>query len=125
MRKAIVSNNPPTAAPDVAAEITAGHGLNLTNAAKQFPPYRGTQPVNPSTIWRWITEGIKLASGRRLRLEAIRLGGRWLTSVQAVQRFMQAQTPQFADEPPAPTPSAKKRRQSAASAARDLEQVGM
>src|SRR5262245_46496679 len=67
--------------------------LSLPQAARRFPPFRQDRPVNPSTVWRWISAGVKLPGGRRIRLGAIRLSGRWLTSVEAIERFITAQTP--------------------------------
>jgi len=45
--------------------------------------------IHPTTTWRWRTKGI-----RGLTLETRVLGGRTLTSVEAVHRFMDAQTDQ-------------------------------
>src|SRR5687768_8061925 len=95
---------------EVAAEITAGHGRSLSQAARLFPAYRGNRPVSPSTVWRWIFEGVRLADGSRLRLGAARIGGRWLTSAQAIQRFIEAQTPSFTDGDPAAAPRTARQR---------------
>jgi hypothetical protein len=65
--------------------------LSLTEAAKRFPPYRGNKDTaSPATIWRWINVGSRARSGEVVRLEACRIGGRWLTSVQALERFSAA-----------------------------------
>lgn len=77
--------------------------LGLAAAAQRLPPARGNRPVNSSTIWRWIKDGIKLSDGTTLRLEAVRLSGRWLTSVEALARFIDAQTPDLGEQP-APIP---------------------
>lgn len=45
------------------------------------------KPTHLSTAVRAITKGIKLPSGERVFLEALRLGGRWITSREAVERF--------------------------------------
>src|SRR5262245_24463868 len=71
--------------------------LSLTQAAKTLPPGRAGRPVSMSCMLRWVLEGVRLPSGERVRLEAIRLGGRWLTSKEALQRFADAQTPQLID----------------------------
>ena len=49
----------------------------------RLPPGRGGRPIHPGTVLRWIRRGV-----RGLRLEAVRLGGRWLTSEEAVERFL-------------------------------------
>jgi hypothetical protein len=43
------------------------------------------RPMHISTLARWRQAGI-----RGVRLEAIRLGGRWATSLEAVDRFITA-----------------------------------
>ena len=49
--------------------------------AKQLPRVDGKR-VSIPTIWRWATQGV-----RGVTLETIRLGGRYLTSLAAVERF--------------------------------------
>jgi Protein of unknown function (DUF1580) len=50
----------------------------------RLPLGRNGRPIHPSTILRWIHQGI-----RGVRLEAMRLGGRWMTSEEAIARFLQ------------------------------------
>jgi hypothetical protein len=78
-----------------------------------------------STVFRWILKGIPGPDGRRIRLEAVRIGGKWVTTHSAVQRFAQATTPKFdGDSIPAPrTPTARQR--ASEKAAKKLEQAGI
>jgi hypothetical protein len=102
--------------PPVEAEVLAGGGLGLLAAARKFPSYRNGRPVSASTIFRWISAGVRLSDGRRIRLEACRVGGRWLTSEAALARFVAAQRP---PEPLArETPSMRSPRQTRAAGAR-------
>jgi hypothetical protein len=78
--------------------------IGLAHAARRLPPGREDKPVSPSTIWRWVVEGVRLSDGSRLRLEAVRIGGRWVTSVEALSRFASRQTPGF---PSTPSPEAR------------------
>ena len=64
--------------------------LSLSQAARRVPPYRGRQTA-PSTVFRWLTAGVKLGDGTTLRLEGLRLAGRWLVSVEGLDRFLAAQ----------------------------------
>lgn len=73
-------------------DIQSENLISLSAAARLLPPNRGQRPVDPSCVLRWITDGVKVG-GKIVRLEAIRLGGRWLTSAEALQRFAEAQTP--------------------------------
>lgn len=115
----------PTNSPDVAAEIIAGHGRSLSQAARLFPAYRQSKPVAPSTVYRWIANGVRLPDGSHVRLEAVRLGGRWLTSTQAIERFISRQTPQFSDAP-TPAPRTVQQRQRATErAAKELNRIGI
>src|SRR5258708_3576071 len=90
---------------DIQNETTIG----LSAAARRLPPNRGGRPVHPSCALRWVTVGVRV-DGQVIRLEAIRLGGRWLTSVEALQRFAEAQTPQFGGVVPMPRPPASRQR---------------
>jgi hypothetical protein len=62
--------------------------LSLPAAARLFPGHRGGAAVNPSTVFRWVTKGVRVAGGQLVRLEAVRVGCRWLTSRGAVSRFV-------------------------------------
>jgi hypothetical protein len=113
--------------------------LDLTTAAKIIPPARGRrsdadpadepaprgEKTHISTILRWIMRGAKAPDGSRVRLEAVRLGGRWLTSREALQRFAEALTPRLdVAPPPVPRTSSRRRRESER-AAEDLAKLGL
>jgi hypothetical protein len=78
--------------PDVLAEIQSGGGLSLSAAGRLFPGHRGGEAVDPSTVFRWVVKGTRTAGGSVVKLEAVRVGGRWLTSRGAVARFVAALT---------------------------------
>lgn len=40
-----------------------------------------------SSLWRWITTGVKCRGGQRIHLEAVKLGGKLITSRQAIEAF--------------------------------------
>lgn len=105
---------------DLATEQT----ISLGQAARLLPPGRGGRPVTLSCVLRWILNGASSPSGELVRLEAIRIGGRWCTSTQALQRFAQALTPNLGDTPPSPRTSAARHRASDR-AAQHLEQIGI
>jgi hypothetical protein len=83
-------------------EVVAGDALTLSAAARLLPSHRGDGRVSATTIWRWITAGTRTSDGRTFRLEAARVGGRWLTSRAALARYAAALTPAAN---PTPTPS--------------------
>ena len=78
--------------PNVLSEIQAGGGLSLSAAGRLFPGHRGNGTVDPSTVFRWLTKGTRTPGGTVVKLEAVRVGGRWLTSRGAVARFVEALT---------------------------------
>jgi hypothetical protein len=72
-----------------APQILNGERLiSITAAGKLLPGMRENAHINSATVWRWIRRGAKSTSGEVIRLEAVRLGFRWLTSAEAVGRFV-------------------------------------
>src|SRR5262249_59910646 len=85
--------------------------VSFAQATRRFPSYRGAGRCSPATVWRWVVGGIKLADGTILKLEALRLASRWVTTEEAIDRFLLAQHEACAGEsagqtaPPVRTPS--------------------
>jgi len=73
--------------------------ISLSDAAKLLPAGRGGKGPYISTLLRWIVDGSKGPDGEVVRLEALRAGKRWITSKEALHRFMKRLTPQFGVEP--------------------------
>jgi hypothetical protein len=61
--------------------------ISAQEAARRYPPGRQGKPTHISTVIRHIIHGLKAADGRTIRLDGGRLGGRWVTSVEALGRF--------------------------------------
>lgn len=57
--------------------------LSVKQAAAMFCP-----PVSHDTAWRWMRQGLML-NGRIVKLEATRLGSRWMTTEEAIAKFLQ------------------------------------
>ena len=104
------------------------HLISLGQVARRIPPYRGCK-TNPSTIFRWLRDGVKLPNGTSLRLEGIRLAGRWLTSQEAVDRFLAEQNaacnPNAEPSVASPIRTAVKRRKASEEAAEELEKMSV
>jgi len=66
--------------------------IGVAEVARRFPSARGTGRVHPQTVVRWIRRGVKVAGGRSVKLEAVRVGHRWMTSEAAVKRFLTSAT---------------------------------
>jgi hypothetical protein len=106
-------------------DITRESTLSLAQAANLLPPGRGGAQPTLGCVLRWILKGAKSPSGEPVRLEAIRLGGRWLTSREALQRFAERLTPSLDGEPPAAPRTVGQRRRACERAARELEKLGI
>ena len=73
--------------------------LFVTEVPRHLPLGRNGRPVHPLTVLRWIRQGV-----RGVRLEALKLGGRWVTSKEALARFMaRLSNPSETASPPVPT----------------------
>jgi len=67
------------------------NALNLARAAQLIPPLHGKrQCAHPKTLTRWIRRGRIGADGARVCLEAILLSGCYVTSREALSRFLDA-----------------------------------
>lgn len=110
--------------PQVLNEIQSGEGLSLSAAGRLFPAHRGPGTVDPSTVFRWVTKGAKTPAGSLMKLEAVRVGGRWLTSRSALTRFVAALTAAVDPTPPPPPRSATERKKASDAAGKKLAQMG-
>lgn len=90
----------PTAGPDVTA-LEAGNTLAET---------AGKASVDVQTVRAWIHKGVSVA-GRRVKLAAIRVGGRWRVTPSALAKFLSDCNPQA---PTFANPTAEHRRRKAA-----------
>jgi hypothetical protein len=103
--------------------------IPLTEACRLVPPGRGGRQTHLSTILRWILKGSKGPGGHLIRLEAMRVGGRWMTSAAALQRFAEALTPHLAaDDGRAAVPSPRtpgQRQRASDRAGAELEKLGI
>ncbi len=105
------------------ADLLTEDVISLAAAGKLFPGSRGADRVNPSTVFRWATKGVRTAAGV-VKLESFRAGSRVFTTKQAVERFvaaLSAPTEPIAT-PVVRTPSA--RRKAADAAAEALKKLG-
>jgi hypothetical protein len=108
-----------SAIPDLLAETTLG----LSAAARRLPPLRGGRPVHAATLCRWIITGIRGPDGGRVRLEAVRVGGAWMTSLEALERFLAALSARAGDATAPRTPG--QRRRASEAAAKELKAAGI
>ena len=98
---------------------------SFSEAAKKIPAYRGTaEHADPSTVFRWANRGCRAADGSLVKLQVVRVGGRYLTSVEAIQRFFESLNTD-AVLPKARPRSATKRRRASQRASDELKAAGV
>lgn len=97
--------------------------LTTTQAAKAWPCSREGKKTHPQTILKFINHGAKSHDGRIAKLEAVRMGGHWVTSAEAIQRFAEALTGQVTVKAQVRTPSARLRK--AEKDGRELAKAGI
>jgi hypothetical protein len=97
--------------------------VTLHEAAQTFPSNRAGKKMNFSTVWRWGLKGVRAIDGRVVKLELARVGGRWLTSKEALQRFSAALAPTNDDAEPIRTPTTRRRESDATK--KKLKELGV
>jgi hypothetical protein len=111
---------------DTVSRIMSEGPQGLAALAKQYPCHRRAGSLTPQALWRWATRGIKTPDGRTVRLEVIKLAGRYLSSAKAVERFITSQSEGIPPIPlPTPSRSPSKRQRAATAAAEMLAEVGI
>lgn len=102
--------------------------LTFSEAAKALPRINGRKP-HASTLWRWARKGLF-----GIRLEVLRIGHRFCTSKQALERFAAAlaevelQPRKISIRPTVPKPRGrtdKQRARAIADAERRLREAGV
>ena len=88
--------------------------LTITQAAKRCP----ARP-HVATMWRWVLNGLD-----GVKLDSIKVGGKRLTSAEAISRFIAATTAQASGEP-LPSRSPKQRERAVEQAERELAAAGV
>ena len=98
------------------SEIDIDHEelLTVREAAKRCP----ARP-HVATMWRWILTGLD-----GVKLDSIKVGGKRLTSVESISRFIAATTAQASGEP-LPSRSPKQRERAVEQAERELAAAGV
>lgn len=113
--------------PEVLTEIQSGGGLSLSAAGRLFPGHRENSTVDPSTVFRWLTKGMRTEDGRVVKLEGVRVGARWVTTRGGIARFVAVLTAAANPTSVSSSPLSRKsstRRRAAQMAAEELKKLG-
>jgi hypothetical protein len=95
--------------------------LPFSKLASRFPGKQKSGRLHPDTLLRWHVAGLRSTTGARVRLRAVKVGGRWCSCRRWLKEF-------FAAVEGAPPPEIETRRQVAAreaEVAAQLERRGM
>jgi hypothetical protein len=102
--------------------LTDEHVVTFAEATAHLPKLNGKR-IHPSGLWRWARKGV-----RGVKLEACLLGGRFVTSIEALERFGKAlAATELPGAPPPPTKvrPARDRRRAIERARARLERAGI
>lgn len=106
-------------------ERILGEGpIGMSVAARRLGVYRQGKGMHPSNVTRMHHKGFRDAAGNVVKLEAIRLQGRLVTSWPAVVRYIQAQQVAASAENTIPPRSPAARTKASVEAGRRLEEMG-
>ena len=107
-------------------DITTESAIHLNEVARCVPPGRGGKKTHVSTVLRWIQRGARGPGGDRIHLEAVRVGGKWVTTREALQRFIARLTPRHDRDQSNPVDRNKRNSKNASERAGDeLDKIGI
>ena len=93
--------------------------------ARRLPGRKEGSHLHPAALYRWHKAGLLGADGKRVRLEAQRVGGHWCTTWRKLRAFFARLSGEKAAEAP-PIPATKKEiAQELARAEADLDRLGV
>lgn len=99
---------------------------SFSTLAKRFRSSRRDGCMTPQCLWRWHKKGAKRPDGSIVRLEAIVVSGRYLSSFAAIERYIAAQNESIACPPlPAAERNSDRRSKASAAAAANLSAAGI
>ncbi len=93
--------------------------ISFNEAAGRIPSYRPGRKTHVATLHRWAKDGV-----RGVKLDSARLGGRLVTSDEALQRFSDALS-QNPDASVPPVQSSAARTKAVERAERELDKIGI
>lgn len=100
-------------------ELSQETVLSFSEAAGRVPSFRPGRKTHVATLHRWAKQGV-----RGIKLDSARLGGRLVTSAEALQRFADALSATPAEPAPAIQPPAA-RRKAIERAESELDRIGI
>ncbi len=88
-----------TAVPQILKETV----VPLVQVPEAFPPDRFGRRPSYGAVWRWATTGRAGPDGQPVKLQVARLGRAWISSREAISRFVERVGGKAPNPEPAPT----------------------
>jgi hypothetical protein len=105
MRRLLTKSLQPLLDPPARDGVLGETRIFLLDAPANLPVGPSGRRIHHSTCLRWVLRGV-----RGVRLEAVRLGGRWVTSLEALDRFaLRVTATSSAPTPPSPATDRRRR----------------
>ena len=73
---------------EAARRVLAEATMTLDAATGEFGRHRGGKPPCLRTVMAWVRSGFRRPDGSRVYLDGVKVGARWVTSREAVARFI-------------------------------------
>lgn len=118
------THSAPVGAAALVERILSEGPVGMSGIARLCGSYRAGKPTHPSTVCRWAKQGVRLTDGRTVRLEAVSLNGRLVSSRAAFVRFLAAQQSLPAEATAANVRSPAQRQRASEQAKKELERLG-
>jgi Protein of unknown function (DUF1580) len=98
----------------------------LSSFQDRIPGHRKNSRLHPATLVRWCLRGVRLPDGSRVKLQAVRVGCRWLTTDAWFDKFITTLTEAYTGCEDTQSPrSPTQRRRAAEAADRELKAMGI
>src|SRR5262245_47910434 len=99
--------------------------ISLSEVCRLLPTGRNGAKPALGTVLRWILNGSRAPDGTLVKLEACRVGSKWVTSREAIARWTAQLTPRTSDDPVSPPRTIRQRQRAAERAEKELERMGI
>jgi Protein of unknown function (DUF1580) len=105
-------------------DLTVENPISLAEVCRIVPPGHSGRRTHLSTVLRWVLTGARSPSGELVQLEALRIGGRWMSTREALQRFAERLTPTI-NRSSVETRTVSRRQRESERAGQELEALGI
>jgi hypothetical protein len=109
----------------MAIDLSSEIAISIAEATELWGRSRGGKPTHPSRVIKAIKNGTRVPGGGRVYLEGLRLGGQWVTSREAIQRYALLLTAAVTGRPAALAPVSPARAGALARVDRALDAAGI